>query len=121
AIGARLVRAAHDCAEGGLAVALGEGCVSGPAPVGVQIELPSAAPLPLLLFGEGPSRIVVAVRAEGERHFERLMGEFAVPWRWIGRVGGDRLMIRAGGASVIDLSVDRSALAWRSGFERYVG
>ncbi len=121
AIGARLVRSAHDCAEGGLAVALGEGCVSGPAPVGVEIELPSAAPLPLLLFGEGPSRIVVAVRAEGERHFERLMGEFAVPWRWIGRVGGDRLVIRAGGASVIDLSVDRSALAWRSGFERYVG
>ncbi len=121
AIGARLVRSAHDCAEGGLAVALGEGCVSGPAPVGVEIELPSAAPLSLLLFGEGPSRIVVAVRAEGERHFERLMGEFAVPWRWIGRVGGDRLVIRAGGASVIDLSVDRSALAWRSGFERYVG
>jgi len=121
AIGARLVRSAHDCAEGGLAVALGEGCVSGPAPVGVEIELPSAAPLPLLLFGEGPSRIVVAVRAEGERHFERLMGEFAVPWRWIGRVGGDRLVIRAGGASVIDLSVNRSALAWRSGFERYVG
>ncbi len=121
AIGARLVRSAHDCAEGGLAVALGEGCVSGPAPVGVEIELPSAAPLSLLLFGEGPSRIVVAVRAEGERHFERLMGEFAVPWRWIGRVGGDRLVIRAGGASVIDLSVNRSALAWRSGFERYVG
>ena len=121
AIGARLVRSAHDCAEGGLAVALGEGCVSGPAPVGVEIELQSEAPLPLLLFGEGPSRIVVAVRAEGERHFEQLMGEFAVPWRWIGRVGGDRLVIRAGGASVIDLSVDRSALAWRSGFERYVG
>jgi len=49
------------------------------------------------------------------------MGEFAVPWRWIGRVGGDRLVIRAGGASVIDLAVDRSALAWRNGFERYVG
>src|SRR5437867_8242321 len=121
AIGARLVRSAHDCAEGGLAGAPGEGCVSGPSPVGVEIELQSEAPLPLLLFGEGPSRIVVAVRAEGERHFEQLMGEFAVPWRWIGRVGGDRLMIRAGGASVIDLSVDRSALAWRSGFERYVG
>ena len=121
AIGARLVRSAHDCAEGGLAVALGEGCVSGPAPVGVEIELQSEAPLPLLLFGEGPSRIVVAVRAEGERHFEQLMGEFAVPWRWIGRVGGDRLVIRAGGASVIDLAVDRSALAWRNGFERYVG
>ena len=39
AIGARLLRSAHDCAEGGLAVALAEACVSGPRPVGAEIEL----------------------------------------------------------------------------------
>jgi len=121
AIGAQLVRAAHDCSEGGLAVALAEGCVSGPAAVGAEIELDSQAPLPVLLFGEGPSRIVVTIPAAAERHFEQLMREFAVPWRWIGRVGGDRLVIRVGGARVIDLAVDRGVLAWRTGFERYVG
>ena len=74
-----------------------------------------------LLFGEGPSRVVVSVAAEAERHFEQLMGEFRVPWRWIGRVGGDRLVIRTGGASIINLSLDRVAQAWRSGFEQRVG
>jgi hypothetical protein len=78
------------------------------------------SPAEMLLFGEGPSRIVVSVPAEAERHFEQLMGEFRVPWRWIGRVGGDRLVIRTGGASIINLSLDRIAQAWRSGFERLV-
>jgi phosphoribosylformylglycinamidine synthase II len=121
AIGARLLRSAHDCSEGGIAVTLAESCVSGPVPVGAEIELHSEAPLPLALFGEGPSRIVVTVGAEAERHFEQLMREFAVPWRWIGRVGGDRLVIRVAGARAIDLATDRGALAWRTGFERYVG
>jgi phosphoribosylformylglycinamidine synthase subunit PurL len=120
AIGARLLRSAHDCSEGGIAITLAEGCVSGPAPVGAEIELRSAAPLPALLFGEGPSRIVVTVRAGAERHFEQLMREFAVPWRWIGRTGGDRLVIRVGGACVIDLVVNRGLAAWRNGFERHV-
>jgi phosphoribosylformylglycinamidine synthase II len=120
AIGARLLRSAHDVSEGGIAVALTESCVSGPTSVGAEIELSSPAALPLLLFGEGPSRIVVSVRAGAERHFEQLMREFAVPWRWIGRVGGDRVVIKVGGARVIDLAVDRGALAWRTGFERYV-
>jgi phosphoribosylformylglycinamidine synthase subunit PurL len=121
AIGARLLRSAHDCAEGGLAVALAEACVSGPAARGAAIDLESEAAPVLLLFGEGPSRIVVSVPAHAERHFERLMGEFAVPWRWIGRVGGDRLRIKRGAVSMIDLSVQQIAQAWRSGFERYVG
>ncbi|PWU23901.1 MAG: phosphoribosylformylglycinamidine synthase subunit PurL [Candidatus Rokuibacteriota bacterium] len=120
AIGARLLRSAHDCAEGGLAVALAEACVSGPSPLGAEIELTSNAPLPLVLFGEGPSRIVVSVRAQAERHFARLMGEFAVPWQWIGRVGGEHLTIHRGGVPVVNLSLSRSARAWRNGFERYV-
>jgi phosphoribosylformylglycinamidine synthase len=122
AIGARLLSAAHDCAEGGLAVVLAEACVSGPAPVGAEIELPVAdGQWALPLFGEGPSRIVASVPAEAQRHFERLMGEFAVPWRWIGRVGGDRFLIRSGASVLVDLSLDRIAREWRTGFERFVG
>ena len=121
AIGAHLLRSAHDCAEGGLAVALAEACVSGPAPMGAEIDVPPNGVAPLLLFGEGPSRVVVSVPAEAVRHFERLMGEFAIPWRWIGAVGGKRLVITVGGVPAVNLSVDRAALAWRSGFERYVG
>jgi phosphoribosylformylglycinamidine synthase subunit PurL len=123
AIGARLVRSAHDCAEGGLAVTLAECCVSGPRPVGAEVELSSDLALALLFFGEGSSRVVLSVPAPAEQHFEHLMGEFAVPWRWIGRVGAgsDRLVIKVNGVSVVNVSVEQCAQAWRNGFERYVG
>jgi phosphoribosylformylglycinamidine synthase len=125
AIGARLLASAHDCAEGGLAVTLAESCVSGPRPVGAEVDLGSIAGLQggrpdLTLFGEGPSRVVVSVKAEAARHFEQLMSEFRVPWRFIGTVGGERLVVRAGGTSLVDLHLDRITVAWRGGFERYV-
>jgi len=102
-------------------VTLAESCVSGPRPVGAVIDLGSIESRPdLALFGEGPSRVVVSVKAEAARHFEQLMSEFRVPWRFIGTVGGERLVVRAGGTSLVDLHLDRITLAWRGGFERYV-
>jgi hypothetical protein len=74
----------------------------------------------LLLFGEGPSRVVVSVPSHAERHFEGLMGEFALPWRWIGRVGGESLVIARNSKVLVGASVDRMAHAWRVGFERHV-
>ncbi len=121
AIAAGLVRGAHDCSEGGLAVTLAESCVSGPKPIGASVELDDdGRRADLVLFGEGPSRVVVSVPPEGERHFERLMGEFALPWRWIGRVGSRALVVTRGGAVVIAAPLDRMAHAWRAGFERHV-
>ena len=121
AIGARLLASAHDCAEGGVAVALAEACVSGPRSQGAQVDLGVGGLRDdLALFGEGPSRVVVSVKAEAVRHFEQLMGEFRVSWRWVGRVGGDRLVIRAGGAGLVDLDLAHIAGAWRDGFERLV-
>jgi phosphoribosylformylglycinamidine synthase len=121
AIGAGLLRSAHDLAEGGLAVALAEACASGPAAIGARLDLTAAGPVHVTLFGEGPSRVIVSVPSGAARHFERLMGECEVPWRWIGQVGGDRLAITVGGADAIDLAVDRIGQAWRTGFERHLG
>ena len=121
AIEARLVRSAHDCAEGGLAVTVAECCVSGPAPLGAVLELPAGGDRDdLALFGEGPSRIVVSVPASAARAFEALLLEFAVPWRWIGKVGGDRLVVRRGDTPVLDLTLERLGHEWRSGFARSV-
>jgi len=121
AIEARLVRSAHDCAEGGLAVTVAECCVSGPAPLGAVLELPAGGERDdLALFGEGPSRIVVSVPVSATRAFEALLLEFAVPWRWIGRVGGGRLIVRRGETPVVDLAVERLGHEWRSGFARSV-
>jgi len=53
------VESAHDIGDGGLAVALAE-CCFGPENVGVEISLNSSLEPELLLFHEGPSRILVS-------------------------------------------------------------
>jgi len=123
AVQAGLVTAAHDCAEGGLAVALAESSVSGTrtgAAVGCDVTVERGRRLDETLFGEGPSRVVVSVEAARQREFEALMAESAIPWRWIGTTGGERLTVRAAGRVVVDVAVDRIEHAWRSGFERHM-
>ena len=120
AVAAGLVSAAHDCSEGGLAVALAEACATGRAPLGCTVTLAGGARADLVLFGEGPSRVVVAVEPAGAAEFEALMRESAIPWRWVGQTGGDRLRIAAGGATLVDVPVERIEHAWRNGFERHM-
>ncbi len=71
------VASAHDCSEGGMAVALAESCVMVPdAACGVEIDLSrwSAIPARALLFGEAQGRVVIStasparVLAAAERH-----------------------------------------------------
>jgi phosphoribosylformylglycinamidine synthase len=123
AVGASLVTAAHDCAEGGLVVTLAEGCVTGARAgggVGCEVTVERGRRLDETLFGEGPSRVVVTVEPAREREFEALMAESAIPWRWIGTTGGERLSVKTSGGMVIDVPVDRLEHAWRSGFERHM-
>jgi phosphoribosylformylglycinamidine synthase len=122
AIEAGLVASAHDCSEGGVAAAVAEACVTAAAPIGCDATLPPGARDDLVLFGEGPSRVVVGVEPAHGREFEALMAESAIPWRWIGTTGGDRLRLRVGTepAPVVDVHLDRIEHAWRNGFERHM-
>jgi phosphoribosylformylglycinamidine synthase subunit PurL len=120
AVSAGLVTAAHDCSEGGVAVALAEGCITGRELVGCEAALPAGARADLVLFGEGPSRVVVTVEAVHAREFEALMAESAIPWRWIGTTGGERLKIRIGTETLVDVATRQLEQAWRTGFERHV-
>jgi len=116
-----LVKSAHDCSEGGLAVCLAESCISQliaretPKLIGATVDLssvgraspradgakeegsPEASPhrLDALLFGETPSRVVISCKPlEAVKVVERakLMGIHAAR---IGNVGGDKLIIKA--------------------------
>jgi hypothetical protein len=64
---------------------------------------------------------VVTVEPGREREFEGLMAESAIPWRWIGATGGERLRVRLAVATPIDVPLERVDRAWRSGLERHLG
>jgi hypothetical protein len=48
------------------------------------------------------------------------MAESAIPWRWIGTTGGERLVIRVGPQMVVDVDAGQLGRAWRSGFEGHM-
>jgi phosphoribosylformylglycinamidine synthase II len=120
AVAAGLVTATHDCAEGGLAVALAESCVTGAAPLGCEVTLEGEGRADVVLFGEGPSRVIVSVEPPQAREFEALMAESAIPWRWIGTTGGEQLVIRRGERGIVSVGLGTIDDAWRSGFEHHM-
>ena len=93
-----LVRSAHDCSDGGLAVALAECCVANrKEPRGADVDLSAfdAIPIRALLFGEAQGR-VIASTADAPRMLA-LAKQHGVPARIIGVVGSakNKLTINA--------------------------
>ena len=100
-IKSRLVKSAHDCSEGGIAVALAESCISGEDKIGAEIHLGST-PLRLdqILFNETQSRIVLSVAATNLSAVLLLLEMRGVPARRLGTVGGTSLQITLNDQSI---------------------
>jgi phosphoribosylformylglycinamidine synthase subunit PurL len=99
-----LVRSAHDCSEGGLAVALAESCFNPERLFGAQIECsqgPAGRPGAMshsdaatILFNELQSRIVISVTPETLENAIAMLRERDVPFQQLGKVAGAELQIR---------------------------
>lgn len=97
------VHSAHDCAEGGLAVALVESALGdGEAPLGIDVELPDALPAAPLFFGEAQGRIVVSCADADADALIDIARAHGVPVRRIGRVteASEGVRIRGGGTEI---------------------
>jgi phosphoribosylformylglycinamidine synthase subunit PurL len=91
-----LVKSAHDCSEGGLAVTLAECCFSPGGLLGADVDL-GAHDLRAdqVLFNESQSRIVISVTPKNLEKTMSILRERDVPFRELGKVGGEGLQIRA--------------------------
>lgn len=121
-----LISSAHDCSEGGLAVALTECCISGKESVGAEVDLDGEGiRKDALLFGESASRILVSLSEDKLDELVRMAKAENVPVTVLGKVGGDRLMIRfkgkGTGVTAIDLPIKDLEYHWRGSIRRYVG
>jgi phosphoribosylformylglycinamidine synthase len=94
-IRAGLVKSAHDCSEGGLAVALAESCFNPEKLFGAEIHVGAGdTPAATVLFNESQSRVVISVVPENLENTITMFRERDVPFQQIGRVGGDQLRIQ---------------------------
>ncbi|MEH1847136.1 MAG: phosphoribosylformylglycinamidine synthase subunit PurL [Nostoc sp.] len=84
------VRSAHDCAEGGVAIALAECCIAGNLGAQINLEIASTQALPRLdevLFAEGGARILVSVASEQQEIWESYLEEhLGQEWQKLGIV-----------------------------------
>jgi len=97
------VKSAHDCSDGGLAVALAESCISQqiardtPRLIGAQIDLSAAASparLDALLFGETQGRIIISTSPLDTIKVLERAKILGISAQRLGTVGGDKLMIK---------------------------
>ncbi|MEP6704845.1 MAG: AIR synthase-related protein, partial [Acidobacteriota bacterium] len=110
---AGLLASAHDCADGGLAVAISESCFSslGRSAMGAEIEISSGEHSEqALLFGESPSRIVISFVAEKLQEVRSLVS--TCPFELLGRATGTDLKISIGGSAVIASPVSVLESRW---------
>jgi phosphoribosylformylglycinamidine synthase len=110
-----LLRSAHDVAEGGLAVALAECCISGPGDaLGVRCTMTGGMPPPAFLFAESQSRMLISVRDRHVGSVRDLATRGGVPVAVVGEVRGRRLII----GEVVDVGVERLRTQWREALTR---
>jgi len=116
-IQAGLVESAHDCSDGGLAVALVESAL--PAGVGLSVRLPrQELALEFLLFGEDASRVVLSCDPIHLPRIQQIAEEYEVFADVLGETGSDRVEIAVGNDSVISASVQELREAYEGALEK---
>ena len=111
-IRAGIVRTAHDCSEGGLAVALAEMCIGGRLGATVDIDGTGDGDVWGRLWGESLGRFVVAVSPGDEAAF--LASMKGHPTTVLGTVDDtEHLLITDGDDSLVHMHVDAMTTAWK--------
>ena len=122
---ARLMRSAHDCSDGGIAVTIAECCfdTSGMGAevsiAGTDVSAHAALNRAAALFGESASRVVVSASPERVAQILTHAASAGVPARVIGRTGGAMLRMAVAGEIAIDVAIDEAERAWSSAIERH--
>jgi phosphoribosylformylglycinamidine synthase len=122
---AKLMRSAHDCSDGGVAVTLAE-CTFDTGGIGADVSIDevnvagdAATKRAAALFGESASRVVVSVGPDDAEDVLTRAKASGVPARVIGRTGGQELRMTVGGQVVVTVAVADAERTWSSAVERY--
>ncbi|MFC1708776.1 phosphoribosylformylglycinamidine synthase subunit PurL [Candidatus Omnitrophota bacterium] len=117
-----LVNSAHDCSEGGLAVALAECCISneenmiGAAIDNLNFDIRNDA----VLFGESQSRIILSCNERNLDKIRSIATKFNAPFRIIGRIGGKEFKILSQGNELINIPLEKLSKEWADSLQSLI-
>ena len=115
---AGLLSSAHDCSDGGLAVALAECCFSSlnRSGIGAEVVIPKSLTASLsttsMLFSESPSRIILSFPESSLSAIEQIAKSHNSPFTILGRVGGANLRIKVGDEGAISADIESLEKVW---------
>jgi phosphoribosylformylglycinamidine synthase len=111
-----LLKSAHDCSEGGLAVALAESCIGEKGrETGATVEMPlGALSKEAFLFGESQNRVVISVDPKNIKSAEAVIQSHAYAYQVIGKVGGTDLSVN----DLVRVPVEVLSHTWRNSIRR---
>jgi phosphoribosylformylglycinamidine synthase len=115
-----LLAAAHDCADGGLAIALAELSFSslGRDAIGAAVEVTGPLTTTAHLFSESPSRIIVSFDPVVTDEVRAIANDNNVPFTILGQAGGTELRIAVNGHTAVTASVADLESTWRNALSR---
>jgi len=116
----KMIESAHDCSEGGLAVAAVESCITGPEnALGATLNLDSTLRTDALLFGESQSRILISFTAEHRQAITEMAQKQDVPFTVIGEVGGSHFTANINSTEYIHQDIQTLKNIWKNTLGNY--
>ena len=113
-ISKQLVKSAHDCSKGGLAVAVSELSMTHQIGCSVSLEKIPGDLLDVdrILFSESHSRYLLTVDKKNIKKLEIILKRNKVSFQLIGQFKGEKIQFTKGAKSVINLRVDKAQKTW---------
>ena len=108
-----LIKSAHDCTSGGLAVTISECCALGD--LGAEIDMPITSNWEIPLFGENKSTIILSASLKNYKKIEEVCLSHSIPCKKIGIVSSDKLIIK----DVLEITLKEIVDSWTSGLENF--
>jgi phosphoribosylformylglycinamidine synthase len=118
-------RSAHDCSDGGFAVALAECCFDSGG-IGADVSIPAAGSddgvdrTVATLFGESATRVIVSVRPVDTAAVLARAHAAGLTATRIGCTGGNQIRIRIDGAPAIECRLADAEAQWSTGFSQWL-
>jgi phosphoribosylformylglycinamidine synthase subunit PurL len=112
----RLIESAHDCSDGGVAVALAESCFR--HEIGAEVRLlDGSEPIEIALFGEQASRVLVSCVPGNRQTIQQIASSRSLKAEFLGRTGGQQLIIQRGPVDAVSAYVSDIKNVWAGALE----
>jgi phosphoribosylformylglycinamidine synthase len=117
-----LVKVAHDCSKGGLAVAISKLCVLNQIGCSISVEKINSEKLrpDELLFSETHSRFLLVINPKNEKKVMSFLGKKGIPHAKIGKFSGSDILFKESTKTIACVRVDKAQEKWLNSLEGLV-